>query len=155
MARDNLGFVLFFETVFENSSSYPLFSRRRLKMARDNRGVFFLFFFFLETVFEKSSIRFFGNCVWKQLNPHPLALNPLRQQITTVPTAFRATHVKTPRTEKWMTELFQQQRIMESPDCQTFSARFLTYEWNYFGRACALFNFHYRCTRNGNYLLTR
>ena len=28
----------FFETVFENSSSYPLFSRRCLKMARDNRN---------------------------------------------------------------------------------------------------------------------
>ena len=46
MARDNLGFFFFwgggggggFETVFGNSSSYPLFSRRCLKMARDNRN---------------------------------------------------------------------------------------------------------------------
>ena len=64
--------IFFFETVFENSSSYPLFSRRCLKMASANRVfvfVFFLGFFFFccfvclffvvffETVFEKSSIR--------------------------------------------------------------------------------------------------
>ena len=71
MARDNLGYYFFFfrdsvskqlklsaffETVFENG--FVIIVGFLLLLL-----LLFFFCFFFETVFEKSSIRFFGDCV--------------------------------------------------------------------------------------------